>query len=685
MASPQIPFLPGYPSRDYARTNFNRVQLCNVRQGTSFVESPAAVAPIVASSPAPPRPATADARRVAWAPAAAAPAREPAPPPVRFPSGGDYRGHAEIGVPAGWTCAEVAQARELQLERLLPEPPRWATEEHEATLSFGGYFREAADASASDTPPRIRVCTLTYHVGDGTALVYERPQVNSGIPQGVLLKRHRIRKPTGAGFYGLADLNVGVTLDCYGRHITLVSCDAFSRAFLHARGIAVAPDEPPPRNPPGGLAWPPGQQSKPADEEEEDATPPRGAAAPNALQRFLQFDRVVLRFYLLWQEGPPLKRQRRLVLNFFLADGTAEIHEEKAALAEQKKLEGTDTMALTVGRQLFPLKYAQASAASFGVRQGERALGASDLAIGAHVDVFGRSCLIYDADGATRAWCAESGRPLAPALFVHGVTPPAKPPPTMPVPPHSGFGSEEDSLASVRGSLIPRALPRRDIFRTKPTAEPGSLDVGTRSTVGLALRFSASLARPRADDLGRRFVVTYFLDDGTAQVYEAKGGVDGHPGGMLLERVRAPRPAGGFYAPHHFAPGATIDLYGRRLVLVEPDAFTARYLAERASALDASRDAEATTEAAAAAQAAEVVAEAAEAVEAESLGGGARVDSARVDRLERQLRSVLLARSAQIRNVFRRIDKNADGRITLSEFAKLLNDLHFELDADVRA
>ena len=65
----QIPFLPGYPSRDYARTNFNRVQLCNVRQGASFVESPAPAAPIVASSPAPPRPATAGTAKAAGIPA----------------------------------------------------------------------------------------------------------------------------------------------------------------------------------------------------------------------------------------------------------------------------------------------------------------------------------------------------------------------------------------------------------------------------------------------------------------------------------------------------------------------------------------------------------------------------------------------------------------------------------------
>lgn len=294
----QIPFLPGYPRPDRARENFHKQQMCAIKQGASFVQRSSGT-PIVSSaassagSPAgagAPAPAVDERRVDSPATAPYVPSRPQIAPPARD----------QLGVPAGWTAAEASHARALGVESLLPEPPRWAREAHEATLSFNGYFRETVDSGEPGAHERVRFITLTYHVGDGTALIYERPKENAGMPQGVLLKRHRIRAPSG-GYYGLADLNVGAVLDCYGRHVVLTSTDAFTRAFLSARGVQVLPDGPLPPDPSAGLAWPPGHPSE--RDEPDEITPPRAAggalAEPTALQRFLEFDRVVLRYYLV--------------------------------------------------------------------------------------------------------------------------------------------------------------------------------------------------------------------------------------------------------------------------------------------------------------------------------------------------------------------------------------------------
>lgn len=726
-AGVQIPFLPGYPRPDFTRENFHKQQLCNVRQGSSFVQRPpgAPIVPSAHDAASGARPATAGAaarldRRVGWAigtstPAyAAAPVRAYAPPPAPVAMVERERererslASAELGVPGGWTANEVARARAFQVEELLPEPPRWARDAHDATLSFGGFFREYVDAGEPSGYERVRACALVYHVGDGTALVYERPKENSGMPQGVLLKRHRIRSPSG-GFYELRDLNVGETLDCYGRRITLTSADAFTRAFLSARGVHVPPDSAVPPDPSASQAWPPGRPA--THDAHDEITPPRGGAgagagAPaaaaelTALQRFLEYDRVVLRYYLVWDEGPPHNCQRQLELRYFLADGTAELHEDRASHARARR--GFDTLPFVVGRTRIPLKYTQASAASFGVPSEARTLSPADLQIGAVVDVFGRKCTVHDADAATRAWAEANGTPLGRAVTARVLAGDA-PTPARAMPPHSGFGSEEDSLASVRGGLVPRAQPRRDIFRPKHAAQPGSTDVGTHSTAGRALRFNASLAHASVDDESRRFVVSFFLEDGTLSVFEAREPNSGHVGGLFLERTRVPLPrahagraaavassgraGGAHYSAHDLTPGAELDLFGRKLVLHSADAFSARYLAEHAAELDRQRraDADAAAAAHAAADADAAATALAEATDAAARAGGTAVDVARVDRLEAQLRDVLLARSAQIRTVFRRIDRNADGRITLSEFATLLSELHFELNAEVRA
>lgn len=373
---------------------------------------------------------------------------------------------------------------------------------------------------------------------------------------------------------------------------------------------------------------------------------------------------------------------------------------------------GSDVLPFVVRRTKIPLKYEHASAAAFGGGAPTKleVLSPDHLTIGAVVDIFGRKCVVHDADGATRSWAAQRGLPLLPPITA-SVLADAKPKPVRALPPHTGFGSKEDSLSSVRGGLVPRAQPRRDLFR-RPLAEPGSVDVGTHSTAGRALRFGATIAAASDDDASRRFVVSFFLEDGTLSVFEVRAPNSGHIGGLFLERSRVPLPRGhggtllaeaadeatasgtaavgsGYYEAHHLSAGETVDLFGRRLVLTDADAFTERYLSAHASDLAEWRKAEAAAAAAAAAleQSAAAEAEAAKADDAAARAGhgAAAVETQRVDRLEKQLRSVLLARSAQIRTVFRRIDRNADGRITLSEFATLLSDLHFELDAEVRA
>ena len=82
------------------------------------------------------------------------------------------------------------------------------------------------------------------------------------------------------------------------------------------------------------------------------------------------------------------------------------------------------------------------------------------------------------------------------------------------IPPYNGFGTEEDSLSNCL-SLLPRP-PRRDFARFME-ADRAGVDLQV-------LRFLARLELAKPDPSGineqRRFIVSYFLTDGTMSVFE---------------------------------------------------------------------------------------------------------------------------------------------------------------------
>ena len=66
---------------------------------------------------------------------------------------------------------------------------------------------------------------------------------NSGIPQGVFLKRHLVPKPESIETYTWKDLNVGMEINFYGRVFRIVDCDEFTRSFYANEGVKLGDTE----------------------------------------------------------------------------------------------------------------------------------------------------------------------------------------------------------------------------------------------------------------------------------------------------------------------------------------------------------------------------------------------------------------------------------------------------------
>jgi hypothetical protein len=172
---------------------------------------------------------------------------------------------------------------------------------------------------------------------------------------------------------------------------------------------------------------------------------------------------------------------------------------------------------------------------------------AEDLIVGQKINIFGRECTIYDCDAFTRAWYKERKGIDQKHLSVdHSSSRIMYQAPTA----YNGFGSEEDSLGSVK-ALVPRP-PRKDekkVFKCDMHI----------------LRFSCKLVSTEPDDETREFMLSFFCGDDTIQVYEKCDKNAGRMGGKFLQRATFKNPISGKnYEEKDFKIGKTIYLNGWR-------------------------------------------------------------------------------------------------------------------------
>merc|ERR1719473_185284 len=87
--------------------------------------------------------------------------------------------------------------------------PAWLKHDRQV-LRFFAYFQEGVHENPNEHF-RVRHCIIFFYLEDGTMQVSEPKVENSGIPQGVFVKRHRIPKPAelGSGYYQPKDLRLG--------------------------------------------------------------------------------------------------------------------------------------------------------------------------------------------------------------------------------------------------------------------------------------------------------------------------------------------------------------------------------------------------------------------------------------------------------------------------------------------
>jgi len=375
------------------------------------------------------------------------------------------------------------------------------------------------------------------------------------------LKRHRLPKPDGTGFYGPQDIRCGTNLVIYAKTFRIINGDDFTKWFYENSFLEFGLPEEAPSD---AFAE---STKKPVDVRQtvtRDVVDGReytelmlGGNRKNAkLQQYLANDRKVLRFHCFWDDHTRYGSRQYFVLHFFLADDTVEILECYA------RNSGRDPYPVFYKRT--PLKKNPIISPTPGTLEPEPVLyKPHDLIVGDAIDIYGRKLVIYDCDDFTRSFYKDylgfeqHSLPIEQPEQVHIQLSHA---------PHTGIGSEEDSLASCI-ALRPKP-PRKDIVKLMSNSDR-------------VLRFQAKMNNNLPEDKARTFVIGIFLADDTVAVWETRNRNSGHTEGKWAERSKKRNKATGeFFQPSDFSVGGVVEINGMPFLITKADEYTQKLMAE---------------------------------------------------------------------------------------------------------
>jgi EF-hand domain-containing protein 1 len=435
-------------------------------------------------------------------------------------------------------------------------------------LNFTAIVHEPGAGSSSI---KQRRCSILYHVDDDTIKIVEHPQLN--VPPSTLLRRSIILKEDNTPLL-LDDLQYGEDIVIYGRCYSIINCADSTRRYLESIGRTNLP---------------PRRDLEDDDERSWSKTGPMpewgtfrreknnlkifmeaklGNTVNNTgREGFNEFGNRILKFLCVWDDTEKLYGDtQEFVLVYHLSDDTIEIFNKPGIGKEQfPKLVKRAPLLKDYG---FLSSTASAGASGAGE---EQYYHWSDLFIGADINVYSRLLHIIDADNETRDFydlmeCPLGGGEPSIASMTTKVSY------TRTIPPHNGFGSDEDSLKSCVGPLCPSSAPTRtNVFENR------------------ILSFFAKFVPKNSNDDDRRFVISFYFQDNSVKITEPTVRNSGYVGGLFLSRRKVKkesrregqRQEGGeveYLKVEDFVMGGKVKILTHEFVIIGGNEFTLKWL-----------------------------------------------------------------------------------------------------------
>jgi hypothetical protein len=434
---------------------------------------------------------------------------------------------------------------------------------HEAfdkqVLTFTAWFMQIAPEDR--IKEYIRHVKIFYYLEDDTISIIEPTVENCGLLQGKFLKRQRVPKDTAGGLYEWADLNVGITATMFGTPFHLYDCNAYTQKHYESNGVA--------------LNWD-AVEDIPVDEYLQSRVivdqPDTSYQTPSdfdKLKQFVALDRKVLRFYAAWDDGVENgSGVRPFIIHYFLVDNSLEVREI------HHKNDSRDPFPKLVARQKINKNFKQIpdefptvimELPTVGVDALEQ-VSPADFRLGNTINICGRDMLVYDCDEFTREFYRLNFgvTDFTPISIAKEAAPSPRPVP----PPYTGYGTPEDSLASVT-NLVPK-VPKTNFLKI--------LEFDS-----MTLRFAARMHPCKFEDQERRFIISYQLASDKIGIWETPAKNSGFWSGKYLDACLCPRPesdvnAPTYYGMEDFVNANTLTIYKVPFLIDGADQFVIDFM-----------------------------------------------------------------------------------------------------------
>ena len=463
-------------------------------------------------------------------------------------------------------------------------------------------------------------CVLRFFTEDGTLEITEKPVRNNGRSEKRLVKRHRVEKSSGGGgFVGVEDLFPGSFIVVYGMNFEIIRGTALAENYISRRlgnttlnsqqpyqQLSLGPASSITGSELGGFMF---------DGESEggnysEAQGGFNIGGDNNNNNNLEFisakkDRVAswltqqdfaqqpttLSLDCVWDDSASLYGDvHNLKLNYSLLDDTVDVvlvesekfenkySGTKNLLCRQRLPKGVDLAAPVQGMDSRMRLTGSRGGTASGGRRNPQFVDAntpgtfyhwSELLPGTDFNLLGRKAHVV---GFANVPSERFVRNQLPSAMVSAAARRSRPSVRAvtrrlpvyehPVPEHLGYGTYEDSMRSVR-AIAPHAPPSRS---------------GGANHLRFKMQFRAELLSTLPSDQGRIFIISFFVDDNTATVFESSPRNAGRPSATFAARAkyvkRYDRLKGGehrpvYYCMQDFYAGAILIINGHHFKLTE--------------------------------------------------------------------------------------------------------------------
>jgi hypothetical protein len=430
------------------------------------------------------------------------------------------------------------------------------------TLTFQAYFTEIVPTTGAEVK-RYRKCILYYYVENFTMMIIEKPTLNSGIPQGKILKKAIVTKEDGTPYLP-EDLYIGAIVNVNKRLIHLVDCDSSTKDYLakhydidNSGGVIAVPLDPyiaQRKRVEKSLDETWGAYHSMKNPNKTFLEVMKGTYVDNSgREGYMRYGNKTLKFKCVWNNTENLYGDRlEFCLTYYLSDDTVEILSTSSLpgikAAGSKLVKRTKLPKQLTAITLEPTEVEQTF------------YHWVDLAIGTDVRVYSRVLRIVDSDSKTRSFYESQGCPLEP--------PEAEPELAVihyerEIPPHIGIGSEEDTLRSCNGPLMPGPIK------------------AVKQGENKSLSFFASLLSGGIDDVERRFVITHYVQNDTLKITEPPMRNSGFNGGCFLSRRAIKTEDGQSLTAKNYWIGGKLQILKHRFLLLDANESTIRWMEDQ--------------------------------------------------------------------------------------------------------